>query len=140
MKKLITLIIALAMAFVMALPAFAADNKTIYLPEKMSWMTAGTEARNYCDFPTVRCHSVYPESGLDLFSTIRCRLKRDSVVISDIVHLSERSPDYTTITLKEGYEHSRRSNDGVIKSMCKIVAVFALNPYAESSCLSVAEV
>ena len=50
MKKLITLIIALAMAFVMALPAFAADNKTIYLPEKMSWMTAGTEARNYCDF------------------------------------------------------------------------------------------
>ena len=88
MKKLITLIIALAMAFVMALPAFAADNKTIYLPEKMSWMTAGTEARNYCDFPTVRC-----------------RLKRDSVVISDIVHLSERSPDYTTITLKEGYEH-----------------------------------
>ena len=97
--------IALAMAFVMALPAFAADNKTIYLPEKMSWMTAGTEARNYCDFPTVRCHSVYPESGLDLFSTIRCRLKRDSVVISDIVHLSERSPDYTTITLKEGYEH-----------------------------------
>ena len=76
MKKLITLIIALAMAFVMALPAFAADNKTIYLPEKMSWMTAGTEARNYCDFPTVRCHSVYPESGLDLFSTIRCRLKR----------------------------------------------------------------
>lgn len=105
MKKLITLIVALAMAFVMALPAFAADNKTIYLPEKMSWMTAGTEARNYCDFPTVRCHSVYPESGLDLFSTIRCRLKRDSVVISDIVHLSERSPDYTTITLKEGYEH-----------------------------------
>ena len=140
MKKLITLIIALAMAFVMALPAFAADNKTIYLPEKMSWMTAGTEARNYCDFPTVRCHSVYPESGLDLFSTIRCRLKRDSVVISDIVHLSERSPDYTTITLKEGYEHSRRSNDGVIKSVCKIVAVFALNPYAESSRLSVAEV
>ena len=42
MKKLITLIISLAMAFVMALPAFAADNKTIYLPEKMSWMTAGT--------------------------------------------------------------------------------------------------
>ena len=105
MKKLITLIIALAMAFVMALPAFAADNKTIYLPEKMSWMTAGTEARNYCDFPTVRCHSVYPESGLDLFSTIRCRLKSGTNVISDVVHLSELNSEYTTVTLKEGYDH-----------------------------------
>ena len=105
MKKLITLIIALAMAFVMALPAFAADNKTIYLPEKMSWMTAGTEARNYFDFPTVRCHSVYPESGLDLFSTIRCRLKSGTNVISDVVHLSELNSEYTTVTLKEGYDH-----------------------------------
>lgn len=47
---------------------------------------------------------------------------------------------FIEIVLKESYEHSRRSNDGVIKSMCKIVAVFALNPYAESSCLGVAEV
>lgn len=105
MKKLITLIIALAMAFIMALPAFAADNKTIYLPAKMNWMTAGTEARNYCDPPTVRCHSVYPESGVDLFSTIRCRLKSGTNVISDTVHLSELCPEATTVTLKEGYHH-----------------------------------
>ena len=68
-------------------------------------MTAGTEARNYCDFPTVRCHSVYPESGLDLFSTIRCRLKSGTNVISDVVHLSELNSEYTTVTLKEGYDH-----------------------------------
>lgn len=107
MKKLIPLIIAIAMAFVMALPVFAAENQNIYLPQGQVWMTAGTEARNYCDFPTVRCHSVYPESGLDLFGTIQCRLKKGADVISasDIVYLSESSSSFTTVALKEGFEH-----------------------------------
>ena len=45
------------------------------------------------------------------------------------------------VVFKKGYKHTRRCNNGIIKSMRKVFfTVVSLNPYAQSSCLRVAEV
>ena len=44
------------------------------------------------------------------------------------------------VVFKEGDKHSRRSNNGVVKGVSKIVAVFALYADFKASCLGVAKV
>ena len=44
------------------------------------------------------------------------------------------------VVFKERYKHSGRSNNGVVKGVSKIVAVFALYADFKASCLGVAKV
>lgn len=107
LKKLITPAIALAMVIVMALPAFAASKKKISLPQNQVWVTAGTEARENCDNPSARCHSVVPVDALvDLFSKIQCRVLNNagvSIGKNEVTTLTEGAKDYTEIQLKSAY-------------------------------------
>lgn len=107
LKKLITPAIALAMVIVMALPAFAASKQKIRLPQNQVWVTAGTEAREYCDDPSARCHSVVPVDALvDLFSKIQCRVLSstgESMGVNAVTTLTEGAKDYTGIRLKSAY-------------------------------------
>lgn len=106
LKKLATIITVLAMAFVMAIPTFAAYKQNISLPKNQTWITAGDATRNQ-SFSTVsaRCDSVYPDSGADFFGKIQCQVtNNDGTIISDKVYtLDEGASDYTKITIKEGY-------------------------------------
>ena len=106
MKKLVTIITVWAMAFVMAIPSFAAYKQTISLPKNQQWATAGDINRSG-NYSTVkaRCHSVYPDSGADFFGKIQCRVtNKNGTEISDKVYtLDEGASDYTKITIKEGY-------------------------------------
>jgi hypothetical protein len=106
MKKLATIITVLAMAFVMAIPTFAAYKQSIYLPKDQAWVTAGdaTRSGNYSTVKA-RCHSVYPDSGADFFGKIQCRVtNKNGTEISDKIYaLDEGDSDYTKITIKEGY-------------------------------------
>ncbi len=98
LKKLITPAIALAMVIVMALPAFAASKQNIRLPQNQVWVTAGTEAREYCDPPSACCHSVVPIDALvDLFSKIQCRVLNNTGV-------SIGKNEVTTLTEGRGYQ------------------------------------
>ena len=54
-----------------------------------------------------------------------------------------RDPDgsvFVQVILKEGNEHSRRSDAGVVEGMSKVCAFGSPDPYLKTSCLSVASV
>lgn len=104
-KNLVTGVVAMAMALVVSVPVFSATNQTISLPKNKVWVDAGDAIRsgNYSAV-RARCHSVYPDSGTDDFTKIRCRVQNSSdTVISDTVILSETASDYTSIEIREGY-------------------------------------
>lgn len=93
------------MVFVMGMPSFAAYKQSISLPENQVWKTAGSVSRSG-NYSTVgaRCHSVYPESGTDNYTTIQCRaLNSSGVAITSVTKLHETAADYTLISIKEGY-------------------------------------
>ncbi|MGN0254547.1 MAG: hypothetical protein ACI4D6_01005 [Chordicoccus sp.] len=105
-KKLITLLIASVMVLVTALPAVAEANKVLSLPANQVWVTAGNASRSgNFSYVSARCHSVYPNSGMDTFSTIQCRVANTrGTIISDKTYLlSESAATYTEVKLKEGY-------------------------------------
>lgn len=82
-------------------------NQIIKLPENQVWTTAGNDARSgYYNDVYVRCHTVYPEDGLDVFSTIQARItnSKGTVIMDDeYVKVSESDSDGKAIPIKNGY-------------------------------------
>ncbi len=107
-KKILSAFVVMMIAIIIAVPAFAAgtNRQSIYLPKDQEWKSAGTDTRtgNY-SYVYARCHSVYPDSGADHFTTIQCRVRNSSgIVISDkIYYLEESATGFTSIKIKEGY-------------------------------------
>lgn len=106
LKKLITPAIALAMMIVMVLPAFAASEQQIRLPQNQVWVTAGTEAREHCDDPSACCHSVIPlNSPIDFFTKIQCRIINSAgktISLKDVITLTQGNT-LQRIELKSAY-------------------------------------
>jgi len=106
MKKCLSFLAVLAMVVVMALQVSAlTENQTISLPANQVWVTAGSESRSgNLSTVSARCHSVYPESGVDLYGIIKCQVTNSSgTAITDMVSLNESASDYTSISIKEGF-------------------------------------
>lgn len=105
-KSTIPIIIIFVMLLTMALPAFATYKQNIFLPKDKKWMTAGHETRNFdYSYVRARCHSVYPESGTDNFTTIKCQVKNSSgtVISKQTYSLKESASSNTKVYIKEGY-------------------------------------
>lgn len=107
--KMVTCLVLALVMVVSCVPLFAsALTLDIPLPEGQNWTerySAGTHQLGY-DSASARCNSVYPESGIDLFRTIQCRVVNNaSQVISQepFVKLTEGAGD-TKILLKQGMQ------------------------------------
>lgn len=108
--KLVTLLLALFMVVVTVLPAMAApseiNSQKIWLPPNMVWTFGGEVTHNSAYFGAeAKCETVYPESGVDNFNTIRYRITDSyGVVISEkpYVPITEGT-GYVGVKIKQGY-------------------------------------
>lgn len=106
-RSLVCTVVLLALFVALCIPAMAASNKVITLPENQVWMTAGSDARSGAySYVKVRNHSVYPTSGADFFGVIQCKITTANGTLlcnSSYYKLDEGDDDYTTIYIREGY-------------------------------------
>ena len=103
-QKFVSGIITIAVVAAMCVPTLATTyRKTLVLPEGKVWVNTPTVTRTTKNsYAQARCISVYPDSGLDVFSAIRARVtdtRRN--VISKEVTLSEGLP-MSRIDIKDG--------------------------------------
>ena len=107
LKKYLSVMGASMLMLSVSMSVFAADSEIISIPADMKWGTKYSASHNTgYSYVRARCHSVYPVSGVDNFSTIRCRIVNNSGTIiskESYVKLSEGSSDFTKINLKDGY-------------------------------------
>lgn len=105
-NKLFICVLTLLLCLSMSLPCMATYRKSIRIPANQEWTTAGSESRsgNY-SYVSAENHSVYPESGTDLFSTIQCKVTNSSgtrVCANEVYYLSETGGS-VNIYMREGY-------------------------------------
>ena len=101
-------ILLFAMFVALSVPALAATTQqVISLPADQSWVCAGSDTRSTSySYTHARNHSVYPTSGVDLFSTIQCRITSPvGTTISSPSSLKEKAVDYTKVYIWDGYLH-----------------------------------
>lgn len=105
-KHLASVICALVLAFTMCVPALAFGYGVVRLGANQAWTSGYEDTRSGDkDYASAECESVYPSSGIDLFSKIQCRIRNDWMNIMSVeeyVVLTE-GEGHTTIALKEGY-------------------------------------
>lgn len=111
--KLVTGLLGLAMAVTTILPAMAApssvESKKIELIENMAWVFGAEVTYDGDKYAGGRalCETVYPKDGMDLYSTIRCRITDYyGVVISEksYVKLTEGT-GYHNVEIKRAYDY-----------------------------------
>lgn len=107
-RCLVCSILLLAMFVALCIPVLAASTqRVISLPADQSWVSAGSDTRSTShSYTYARNHSVYPTSGVDLFSTIQCRLTSPGgTTISSTYSLKEGADAYTEVYILDGYLH-----------------------------------
>ena len=106
-KKLLVSLVAILTMFAISSQTMAsALYKTIYMYEDQIWTdrydNPGIRSCDY-SYVLVNCHTVYPESGLDMFSKIQVQITDlYGDAISSIQTISEGAGD-TEVNLLEGY-------------------------------------
>lgn len=105
-NKFLSAVLGLTVATVMCVPAFA-GSATLKLPVNQVWVEAGSETRskNY-SYANVTCDAVYPNSGMDTFSTVQVRLtdgNGTTVSKNSYTRVYEGSPAPTIVHIKQGY-------------------------------------
>lgn len=107
LKKFLAIMGVFGIIFSMSLVTNAVDKKQISLPANMKWTAKYSTSRNTSySYSRARCHSVYPESGSDNFSRMRCRVVNSSGTVisaSSYTILTEGASGNTRISLREGY-------------------------------------
>lgn len=106
-RSIITLVVALFLVTVTCIPAFAVSGEYVPIPANQVWTKGYGDSHdaNYNDAGAL-CSSVYPYSGVDLFSSIQCRLHdtMDNVISTkDYVVLKEGNGKFTQIEIKDGF-------------------------------------
>lgn len=100
------LLLVLSIAIYIPAIAAASHEQVIYLPQNQSWVTAGMDTRTgLFSYVKARNHSVYPNSGIDLFTTIQCKITdaNGTLLCNESYYtLTETANDYTQIRIKEG--------------------------------------
>lgn len=109
-KRIVTAIVLVFMIAVASIPSMAATlNRTIELKANKAWTSniyAGSRDTSYSDRQGAKCHSVYPDSGLDFFSIIQCRLtnsRGQNIGVVPYIGLTEGESRYTRIAIAQGY-------------------------------------
>lgn len=76
-RKLMACITIVTAICIVSIPTFAATDAYVYLGANQAWsdryLTQDTRSGNYSSV-YAKCHSVYPESGIDTFSKIQARV------------------------------------------------------------------
>ena len=106
LKKVLPIIGTVVLMLSMSIMTHAVEKKQISLPADMKWTTKYSVSRTgQYSYVRARCHSVYPESGSDNYSRMRCRVVNSSgTVISESTYIIlTEGASITQIGLKEGY-------------------------------------
>lgn len=107
-SKLISCAVVLFMVSVSCLPALAAQsNITVFLPANQVW-SVGYGDRHVAGHEHIgaRCHTVSPESGIDLFTKIQYSaetLEHVRVTTKEFERLTEGASNYTLMELLPEY-------------------------------------
>lgn len=108
-QKLIAYLTVVMTICIFSIPAFAASDVLIYLGANQGWsdrnVTSDTRSGDY-ESVYAKCHSVYPESGIDTFTKIQARVTNMyglCIGINDYVVLTEGASQYTHLYIDDAY-------------------------------------
>lgn len=107
-SKLISCAVLLFMVSISCLPALAAQsNITVFLPANQLW-SVGYGDRHIAQHEHIgaRCHAVFPESGVDRYTTIQYgaeTLERVRVTTKEFERITEGKSNYTLMELFPQY-------------------------------------
>ncbi len=109
-KRIITIIVAMAMLCMMSMTAFADTNVHISLPKDQVWTSSYAVSRTgKYSYVSASLDSVYPISGSDYFTKIQARLVNSVglLIMTSTYEVLKEGDGYQQLQIKEGYLASK---------------------------------